>query len=432
MSWSKIPMALRIAVLATLGNAVMVAVAQPFPSLALAPRFWLIRSGIRYAVTGFAIYGALELAGLLRGRAALGAKLAAAGWASTIAIGLVDTVVAMTGSWQDPIGLTMQWIGWVATLAVGAGLVLAALRRPLVAIAVGVLWLAIERPPMFDIWMWRQLVDHPDAQFWIYIAQLVLQGASVLVLAAIAAGDVPAGFAIRDPQRIRWGHTKIANALWLRMIAIAALPLVTMAVLGGHDGGSFKALGYAMIGAGFINVVSFLAFGLGALDAARANEPDQRRAPFYLAAAGSLWCAGVTLYQLPMLYQTMFGEHSGFLAERNEEMASAFAIVIPLVAAAAIVVWTTGAGGLAFRRERLDLSERAHRTAIWYVVLTAASLAVSQWLIPEARSDGSALLLLMLALACGSVAVVNAASLAGDTAELGNVEQAVIPTATML
>jgi hypothetical protein len=280
--------------------------------------------------------------------------------------------------------------------------------------------------------MWRQLVDHPDAQFWIYIAQLVLQGASVLVLAAIAAGDVPAGFAIRDPQRIRWGHTKIANALWLRMIAIAALPLVTMAVLGGHDGGSFKALGYAMIGAGFINVVSFLAFGLGALDAARANEPDQRRAPFYLAAAGSLWCAGVTLYQLPMLYQTMFGEHSGFLAERNEEMASAFAIVIPLVAAAAIVVWTTGAGGLAFRRERLDLSERAHRTAIWYVVLTAASLAVSQWLIPEARSDGSALLLLMLALACGSVAVVNAASLAGDTAELGNVEQAVIPTATML
>ena len=90
MSWSKIPMALRIAVLATLGNAVMVAVAQPFPSLALAPRFWLIRSGIRYAVTGFAIYGALELAGLLRGRAALGAKLAAAGWASTIAIGLIS------------------------------------------------------------------------------------------------------------------------------------------------------------------------------------------------------------------------------------------------------------------------------------------------------------------------------------------------------
>ncbi|HET9988664.1 MAG TPA: hypothetical protein VFQ65_09085 [Kofleriaceae bacterium] len=432
MSWSKIPMALRIAALVMFATAVIIAVAQPFSALAIAPRFWLFRAGLGYVAIGFAIYGALELAGLLRGRAALGAKLAAAGWASSIVINLVGSVLAMTGSWEDQIGRTMQWIWWVAMLAIGCGLALAALRRPFAAIAGALVWLVIERPPVFDAWMWRQLVDHPDARLAIFVAQLVLKGAVVLGLAAVAAGGVPDGFVIRDPQRIRWGHTKIANALWLRVIAISALPLVTLVVMGSHDGKRLEALGYAMIAAGFVNVLSFLGFGLGALDAARANHPDLRRTPFFLGAAGSLWCAGVTLYQLPELYQVMFGDRSGFLAERGQDMVSAFVIVLPLVAAAAIVMWTIGAGGFALHRERLDLSERAQRTALWFVVLTAASVAVSQWLLPEARSDGSSFLLLVLALVCGVVAIVNAASLARDTAELANVEQATIPTATML
>lgn len=154
--------------------------------------------------------------------------------------------------------------------------------------------------------------------------------------------------------------------------------------------------------------------------------------PFYFAAAAALWCAGVTLYQVPELYDSMFGDHSGFVAERAQEAATAFAIVLPIVAAGSIVVWSTGVAAFATKRERLDLSERAHRTALWFVVLTAASLGVTLGLLPEARSEGSLMLLMLLALVCGLVAIVNAARLARDTAELANVPEATIPTATIV
>jgi hypothetical protein len=96
------------------------------------------------------------------------------------------------------------------------------------------------------------------------------------------------------------------------------------------------------------------------------------------------------------------------------------------------LLWTVGAGSFAIRRERLDLAERAPRTGVWFVVLTGAALGVTQWLLPEARSDGAALLLLLLGLVCSVVATVNAARLAQDTAELANVEQPTIPTATIV
>lgn len=432
MSWSKIPVTLRIAAVAMLGIAVVILVVRPAPAFAVSPRYALFRGGLIFTAKCFAIYGALELAGLLRARAAIGAKLAALGWTVTIVLGFVEVIVGLAGAFREPVGVTIQWVWWAGMVSAGVGLAIAAFRRPVLAITGVVLWLAVERPPIFDDWMWRQLNDHVQARLAIITAQRVLEAALMIVLASVAVGDVPDGFAVRDPQRIRWGHTKIANALWLRVIAISALPVVTLAIMGSQNSASVKALGYAIVVGGFINALSFLGIGLGALDAARSNHPDLHRTPFYVGAAGSLWCAGVTLYQLPDLHEMLFGDHSGFLAERTADAASAFAIVLPLVASAAIVTWTVGVAGLAVRRERLDLSERAHRTGMWFVVLWAANLGVTQWLLPEARSDGSALLLLLLALACGLAAIINAARLARDTAELGNVEQTTIPTATML
>src|ERR1700712_5766974 len=95
-------MALRIAALATIALAVLLLAAHPFPSATIAPRFWMFRLGLSYAAKGFAVYGALELAGLLRAKAAVGAKLAAAGWATTIAIGFVQVGVSMAGGGGGP------------------------------------------------------------------------------------------------------------------------------------------------------------------------------------------------------------------------------------------------------------------------------------------------------------------------------------------
>jgi hypothetical protein len=431
VSWSKIPLALRIAVVLVLALAALAIGGRWIPSYTSSERFYLARAGGTFAARCFAAVGLLELAALLRGRAALGARLAAAGSASTIAITVITNVISMRESWADASVTTFQWLWWAATLALGVGLVLAALRRPVVAIGAGVLWLAMARPPVFESWFWKQLIDHPDARYAITCTQLVLQGAIVLLLAGVAVADVPDGFAIREPQRIRSGLARIAGALWLRLIALVIIPLVTIVVMGG-DGHNLEALSYTTVAAGFVAMVGFLGLGLGALEVARSNRAELHRTPFYAAAAGSLWCAGVTLYQLPQLYRMWFAERTSFLGERAEAIAGAFPLVLPLVAAVALVAWAIGVERLAIQRQRIDLSERAQRTAIWFVLLSFANVAIMQWLLPEARSDGAAMLVLLLALVCGVVALVGAASLARDTAELGNVEQQTIPTATML
>jgi hypothetical protein len=175
-----------------------------------------------------------------------------------------------------------------------------------------------------------------------------------------------------------------------------------------------------------------LAFGLGALDAARSNHPDLRRGAFYVAAAAALWCAGVMLYQVPELYHRLFSDPADFPYDTARIVIEAFEYLLPLVALAGIAAWTVGVDGFATRRERLDLAERAQRTVVLFIVLSFASFAVTKWLLPDARTDGSKMLVMLVAVVCGAVAFFNAARLAGDTAELGNVEESKIPTATAL
>jgi hypothetical protein len=431
VSWSKIPIALRIAALVMIVVGLFGIIDRWVTSFEYSEEWFLCRTAVAFALKAFGIYGALELVGLMRARAALGARLAAAGWVALIVLSIADVVMRMNETWFASAHVAINWLWWASMLAIGAGLVIAALRRPAIAIAGGVVWLAIVRPPVVDASLWR-LVDYQlETRLLIIAIQLVVQAAVILVLASVAVGDVPDGFAIRDPKRIHWGLTRIENALWLRLIAVALVPILTIVLVGERDHG-ISVVGYAMIGAGFVNVVALLCFGLGALDAARSNHPDLRRTPFYVAATGALWCAGVTLHQVPELYRVMFGDHTSYFGDRAEAIAGAFGLVVPLVALAAIVAWTVGVGGFAIRRERLDLSERAQRTAILFVVLSAANLVVLHWLLPEARSDGSAVLVLLVALVCNMAALTSAARLAGDAAELGNVDQHTIPTATMV
>ena len=93
MSWSKIPLALRIAAIATLVLAIANIMVSPLPEVLGAPRYWIGRSGFAYMAKGFAIYGALELAGLVRTRAAVGAKL--------LGVELSDSVLTKIGYFID-------------------------------------------------------------------------------------------------------------------------------------------------------------------------------------------------------------------------------------------------------------------------------------------------------------------------------------------
>jgi hypothetical protein len=393
---------------------------------------FLFRYGCSFVVKGFALYGALELATLMRGRAALGARLAAVGWAAGLVLSLVQVALSLNQSWRESAIPTLQWAWWAAMVSIGSGLVIAAARKPSVAIAGAVLWLLTSaRPPIVEEYLWKYLLNHTTLDTLVYIANIALEGLAIGLLAAAAVGDVPEGFAVRDSQRVRWGMTKISASLWLRLIAVGVVPLVTMATLGDHDH-SVEAVGYTMIGALAVNAVAMLAFGLGALDAARSNHPDLRRGAFYVAAAAALWCGGVMLYQVPELYHRLFTEPGDFPYDTARIVVEAFEYLLPLVALAAIAAWTVGVDGFATRRERLDLAERAQRTAVLFIVLSFASFAVTKWLLPDARTDSSKMLVMLVAVVCGAFAFFNAARLAGDTAELGNVEDSKLPTATVL
>jgi len=432
VSWAKIPLALRIAICM---NGVFIAIALMSPAVHTfegAEELSLFRDGCALMVEGFALYGVLELAKLLPRRAAFGARLAAVGWTAAILLMLVHVGLSLDPSWRESATPTIGWVWWGAMLAVGGGLVIAAARKPSVAIAGGVLWLVmVARPPVIQVWIFKQLMN--DLTLWslVNLAGYALQGVAVGLLAGAAVGGVPDGFIVRDPQRVRWGLTKIAGSLWLRLIAMAIVPIVTMVTLGDRAH-AIEAVGYTVVGAGVVNGLAMLGFGLGALDAARSNHPDLRRGAFYVAAAAALWCAGVMLHQVPELYRRIFSDPDNYPYERSRVIVEAFEYLLPMVAAAAVAAWTVGVDGFATRRERLDLSERAQRTAVLYIVLSFASYAVSRWLLPDARTDGSRMLVMLVALICGVVALLNAARLASDTAELGNVEQPSIPTATIV
>jgi hypothetical protein len=67
-----------------------------------------------------------------------------------------------------------------------------------------------------------------------------------------------------------------------------------------------------------------------------------------------------------------------------------------------------------------------------FVLLQAANLAVMTWMLPEAHSNGSGIMILLLALGCSLASIVMFARLARDAAALVESSGATLPTATML
>jgi len=431
MSWRAIPLALRVAAILIVAMALFGLVQQQAAAFPMVLKLNLIRTAMSFAIKGLAIFGALELAGLLPGIAATGARLAAAGWALTLALSIFDVTLSLSESFAKSAEVYVRWSWYVALFCVGAGLVVAAWRKPVVAIIGGVLWLLVQYPPPVEDWFHKLFGGSYKAVFYVAQGRFTLQGVAMILLAAAAVGAVPEDFAIRTPDRVRRGFSALAISMWIRVISVSILPLLALMMIGSRGDHSEKTLPYTIVAAALVNVVSLLVFAWGALEAARARHPEVSRGPLLAAAIGALWCAGVAVRQIPELYALMTGG-GGFMGDRSENLATAFSVVGPFVAAGAVVAAAIAIGGFANRRQQLDLGTRAQTVGIVFVMLTGANLAVMTWMLPEARSEGSAILILLLALGCAIASVVMFARLARDAAALVDSGGTTLPTATML
>ncbi|HEX7700181.1 MAG TPA: hypothetical protein VF403_05655, partial [Kofleriaceae bacterium] len=359
-----------------------------------------------------------------------GAKIAAFGWCVSIAMTFVVIGFRFSSDfeWVRSYSSYFGWAWFVAKTCIAVGLVVAAWKRPAVALACLVVCLIADRPPVLEHWFAEQI--GASIRYVRYGLQ-ALYAAALLGLVISAVADLPEDFVMRDSQRAKRGLDWMASSLWLRVCALVVVPLLTLVLVAGDGNGAEKILGYGALIAAGVNILSFGWFGFGALDVARSRHLEVRSGPFLVAAAGSLWCAGVSLHQLPELYGAMTG-HGRYSFSGDENFAAMFPYVMPLVAAATIIAAAFAIAGFAKRRENLELAGRGERTAILVGVLQLLTLGTIVYLLPEARSTSSFLLLTLMALTFGLIAVVNAARLARDAAVVVEAAPPTIPSAQLL
>jgi len=198
----------------------------------------------------------------------------------------------------------------------------------------------------------------------------------------------------------------------------------------GDGHGTEEILGYGGLFATCLGILSLAWFGFGALETARSQHEAVRRGAFVAAAAGSLWCAGVTLHQVPDLYGMLVGRSP--MWGRESSFATMFPYLLPLVATASIIAGALAVSGFASRRGHLELEARGQRTAVLVGLMQLIAIGLTVWCLPEARSTSSFLLLTLMALVCGLIAIVSVARLARDAAYAVEAPPPELPSAQLL
>jgi hypothetical protein len=335
------------------------------------------------------ISGLLELARQRTGREALGLRAAAVGF--VLGLGMMafwQVVVYVQPQWgEGTLELVSRW-GWFAVNALPLlGLIVATSARHRTAAIAGVvvLLVAAPSPPIAKLlygWIhgWKAAIA---VQHSLHAAGII----TALVLASHLAGTEPP----RAPDAAADGLRAIASALWLRVIAALSVAGLTLLLVVGKAGeGSTGILKLAMMSGAVINVVSLILLARGALGAARSGIADLPRWPLVASGAGTLWCLGVGLYQLPYMFRMLYGNRDSYAyGGDTPEILQALTIAGPLVAIGAIAVIATSIGGFAARRGLDQLRAEAQGKGAAFVGLMLANVALQSWLLPKADSLGS-------------------------------------------
>ena len=380
---------------------------------------WLIAEvGIGIALDVLVMAGALELAGRLTGRAAVGARIAAVvsgvsvlvelGW---IAITYHDMTNEAFGA--DSVWKTLQLVSCAVDLAIVAGLGIA--TRRLAPALVGCVSSLFATPPWFlRDWMYDGLHLGFRAAMIVQLGPQLVRYGAMLWLAWLASRDTMVQPA---PERASLGLRLAARALWLRLIVAAVLFLFVMLLAASASGGGardlFELYRFAMLAALAVNAIALAMFVRGVLIAARSHAADLSPWRLVAAAAASLWVMGVLLARLPWMYRQLYGGSGEFgMGDNYTQFAVALDVTAQLVATGGITALLSAIARLAGRRGLEQLRENAAVRTGAFVVLLGGSIAVQHWIVERSPgSTGLTLTILLLATAAGIYATVIAAKL---------------------
>ena len=367
-------------------------------------RWDLASNGIWALFAVMVCVGLFDLAARRTGGAAIGARVAGLAFVSLYALGVALNALFVFelmphGEW---IWRVEQYVYWTVNTAAAIGLAVAGAPRARALMGVGLaLCLASRLPPVLGEAIFGGMdLGRQGAELVRYAFGLV--HTIGLLLLVVAATD---GVAAPRRELAARGFGLAASALWLRLIAALVGVLLTVVAVSSRGDGGVGAIKLAMFASLVVNLVSFAMFGLGALHAARSAIDGVSRGGAAIAAAASLWCAGVMLEQLPQYYKILYGGDA-FGGSSSRDHLQALSIALPIVGTLAGAALAAVIAGLARARNDAILTTSAGSAGVGYTLLMLASVGITSFLLEKADSAGGAIGMMLVAAGCGLAAQV--------------------------
>jgi hypothetical protein len=202
------------------------------------------------------------------------------------------------------------------------------------------------------------------------------------------------------PHEAAEGLRSVARGLFIRVIValMVAVFVVMMSMGRGAGEGAVSFFKLLMMTQIILGVVALAISGFGALRAARSGLHDLSPWTLTIGGGASLWATGVTLVQVPMIYQMFYGKSSGLYGGRElREMSEVLSLAMPVIVILGVGLIATAVAGYAARRGKEDLRSDAQGKGLGYVVLTLVAIAIITWMLPKARKVESGAFLMLLA-----------------------------------
>lgn len=365
-------------------------------------RWWLTMHGCHVASNALFAAGLFELARRRSGAVRTGMWIAAT--LAVASMGLGEIMRWMSALKHDDSMLTISkiwsYVAPLMSIALAGSLALAMSRKRALAIA-GVALAVVSRPlPVVDKVVFKPLaagvVGH---QRVMAVLSLVYIAGIALLLFAACDGERPA-----DGRLAMRGLGRVGSALLLRVFAsLIGSGLLILLLMGGSGGeGSLEVLRVAMMAAAVVNVVAQVVMTIGMLEAGAAGYRELSPWALAIAAACAAWVTGVLLDQLGGLYDMLYGH--GHVSHADRDLAMPLSTTIPLLVTASVGIVAGTIGAYAGRRGLEELRNHASGKGVGFVVLMLASLGITSWIVPEARSVGG----LAIMLVCALIAAISA------------------------
>ncbi len=399
----------------------------------------LFAQGMGFATLALLAAGSFDLARTTTGQRSQAARIAGIVFAVGLGLTVVGVIVdfvqiqRVSDSSTSKLLYDIEAYAWSIVMIGGiAALITAAdgWRKSAPFAAVAVVAVVIARgPPFLNGPLYEALqsaLGRTGASMVFSLCWLVTLGCIVLLLTLAHDRAEPA----EDLGEGERGLRRAARALWLRVIAAAVFAAMSMMAIAAGRGGALTMLQFALVAGPVINAFALGSFGFGAFTTARSGVRDFSSVTLYLAGALSLWAAGAMMVQLPWLYELVFKSGEGYGGDHGRDLLGTFALVIPLVASAGVVVLSTAIAGFARKRNLEDLRAQVVSRTFAFVGLILLSLLVQQYGLPKAKSQGSFLGMTLLAAGAGLYAIAMVAKLCALAADALRREPG-LPTATL-